>query len=146
VDDRGRLHVGDDAGRYVVSAMECEAPKVDKLWTMDGRTPVTLDRRVLVNLVKHLEGVRDKKALAPLRFHFAGHSLILSVRTADMLDATRTMPYDGGCVDFALNGRMLADMLGSLTADGVTFHVADALKPIVWTEGDYTALQMPVRV
>jgi DNA polymerase III sliding clamp (beta) subunit (PCNA family) len=145
--DRSTLHISDERGRFVLTGCDNEPPNIQPLLAMGERTEATFDRKTLVGLVKQLDGLRNKKANKPVVFTFTGDgNVTLSTVTPDEQTVTVGMTFDGQSCDFAVNPQYLLGILNSLTTDHVTFHVADALKPLFFVEGNYTALLMPVRM
>ncbi len=151
VDDRNRLHVSEPDGRFVVSGYEDDPPKVDGLWSMEGRQELRVNRKDLIDAVKHLAGVRMSNT-TPVAFKTDGDytSLILSVETADESTATRTLPCEGyGAATFGFNPTYLAETLSSLSDETVIFHMVpgkEKTMPVVFVEGDFAAVIMPVRI
>lgn len=133
-----------------IRLLEGEFPDYKKVIPRDNTNEAVADRITLLGALKRVSILSTDK-IKGVKFSFSANKLTLSTSSPDLGDATEDIEikYNNEDVEIAFNARYLMDMLESLTDEGVTITLKDALSPgIVRPLGvkDYTYIIMPMRL
>lgn len=114
---------------------------------------LTVEKKVLEDLFKKISVLKDfvvsktsdGKTVRLYNIIFEC-GMLTKVRFSDKLEDYLAAEYKGDPIKIAFNPEYLERVLKAIEADKITFLMDDNLRPILFKEGDYTALIMPVQI
>lgn len=136
--------------RYVARLVDGQFPD----WTqvvpkIDRAAPLcTIGRVALRDVLKRVLLLAADVA-SPVTLKLTADRLHLSARNPDAGDSSDELAvtYNGPAVDFCVNGRLLAELLGAETADALELQFGDEMAPLLWwpAAGESQHVLMPMR-
>lgn len=148
VDGRGRLHLRDSAGKYILSTFVGEVPDVPSMliarYATGDKKPeerVIFDRKELIDALDTLKAVC---AADSFRVVLRLREPLLEVETG-MGPSTMALSCEPVEADTAVHLSALRSMLGVAVGEQVTILTGED-RPIVLIEDDLTAVLAPIRL
>jgi hypothetical protein len=152
VDRNRRIHFADDRGRFVVPTYAgTDSPPLSTMHNVMGSVQadetLTVNRKELHDALGRLGPLREKQGDGAKRVWLVpnGLTLTLMVRTDHGQLATREIGCTGNAGPICVNLTFLRSSLEAIGADDVVLAIDGEKLPIKMTEGDYSAVLMPIR-
>lgn len=107
---------------------------------------IAINRAALLNKVNQVRIIVAADAALAIRMEFSESGVALKANAAEVGRAEGLMQFSAGFqMEMALNPGFLAQALKATNADEISFHLTDALSPIVIKTTDLLQVIMPVR-
>jgi len=136
-----------EAGPSVVwcQLLEGKFPDCNAVIPKDFKWKLELDRSKMLSAAKSCMVTADGKNLAVV-VNIADGVARFESMSADVGKCSAELECVAEPIEFAINGKLLIELLSKFKTDVVAFDVAGPKSPIVVKDGDWMALVMPVKL
>lgn len=144
---RIRFTAGDTV--IVSKLVDGSFPDYERVIPKDNDKLVTLENKALLTAVGRVGVFASERGGKAVRLEVAPGQVVLSVTGEDgQADDEITADYDGEPFEIGYNARYLAELVGAVEGDKVTFEIRDGGSPARITGGnpDWCGVLMPMRV
>lgn len=145
----GRIRFVQGDTTIVSKLVEGAFPDYERVIPKENDKLVTLENKALLTAVGRVGVFASERAGKAVRLEVAPGQVVLSVTGEDgQADDEITADYDGEPFEIGYNARYLAELVGAVEGDKVTFEIRDGGSPARITGGnpDWCGVLMPMRV
>lgn len=145
----GRIRFVQGDTTIVSKLVEGSFPDYERVIPKENDKLVTLENKALLTAVGRVGVFASERAGKAVRLEVAPGQVVLSVTGEEgQADDEIVADYDGEPFEIGYNARYLAELVGSVEGDKVTFEIRDGGSPARITGGnpDWCGVLMPMRV